>query len=160
MIVPSYDEKAIARFWSYVDRRGKDECWPWKRATPGAGYGEFSAGGVRVKAHRAAVFITQGKIPEGMMVDHICRNRACVNPRHLRVVSPRVNSIENSTSFAAINAAKTHCPQGHLLAGDNLVASAKTRKCRACFRVKQAERNRRYRARKRQGSLFDTEAAA
>lgn len=158
MNVPHYNAKEVARFWSYVDKRSTDACWPWLRATPAPGYGEFSGGGTRVKAHRASFYINIGPIPDGMVIDHVCRNRACVNPAHLRAVDHRTNSIENSTSFAARNAQKTHCPKWHVLAGSNLVPSQKTRKCRICLNERQVLRNRRRRALAK-GNLFAGEAA-
>jgi hypothetical protein len=82
-------------------------------------------------------------LPDGMVVDHTCRNRKCVNPNHLRLVSNRTNLIENSEAIAAKNRAKTHCSHGHSLAGENVFLRADGgRGCRAC----RAEYHRRRRS--------------
>jgi hypothetical protein len=60
-----------------------------------------------------------GAIPEGLFIDHKCRTRCCVNPAHLRAVSPTVNVLENSVGFAATNLAKTHCANGHEFTAEN-----------------------------------------
>ena len=150
----TYGSEAVTRFWRYVGKGGPDECWPWLRATPAPGYGEFSAEGGRTKAHRASYIINVGPVPAGLVIDHTCRNRACVNPAHLRAVDMRTNAVENSASFAAVNAAQTHCPQGHALTPDNLVQSQPTRKCRTCHNARVQDRKRRI----RQGNLFEVAA--
>jgi len=69
-------------FWERVDRRGNDECWPWKRNCSKLGYGQGSYKGV-YPAHRAAYAIAKGAIPSGLCVRHTCDNPACCNPDHL-----------------------------------------------------------------------------
>lgn len=86
---PVLTKRDIERFWSKVDRRGTDECWPWTtRSTDGHGYGIFSIGGFRkakmYKAHRLAYLIEHGSIPAGLGVLHSCDNPPCCNPAHLR----------------------------------------------------------------------------
>ena len=81
-----YDEKALARFWSKVDVRGPDECWPWK-APASSGYGRFWNGSKTVLAPRVALELTLGRqlLPR-MDACHkpvVCHNRACCNPAHL-----------------------------------------------------------------------------
>lgn len=77
----------VARFWSKVDVRGPDECWPWLAAVDGDGYGRFSHGGrgaPQARASRFAYACEHGPIPEGASVLHSCDNPPCCNPRHLR----------------------------------------------------------------------------
>ncbi|EJM9281408.1 HNH endonuclease [Salmonella enterica] len=94
------------RFWEKVDKRGDDECWIWLGATiqPGGGrhikpqiYGKIAgprtpAGRVFWSSHRLSWFLKYGDIPPGMLVDHKCHNTLCVNPSHLRLVTPKQNS--------------------------------------------------------------------
>jgi hypothetical protein len=77
---------ALDRFWTKVDVRGQDECWPWLACTQN-GYGQFRVHPKQVKAHRFAYEHLVGPIPAGMVIDHLCSNRACVNPDHLESVT-------------------------------------------------------------------------
>lgn len=118
------------RFWSKVDRRGPDECWPWLASTSW-GYGEFSLGGKLRKAHRVAYEDQVGPIPAGLTIDHLCRNESCVNPRHLEPVTMRENTMRG-TGPTATNARKTVCKRGHPYTPENTYRSAKGRECRVC----------------------------
>lgn len=126
--------------------RGDDECWPWAgRINRTTGYGTAGAEGY---AHRWVYATHVAPIPEGMTIDHVGHNfagRCCVNWHHMEVVTRTVNSMRGGSPIAN-NARKTHCPQGHPLAGDNLIVRvrqdrAPTRECRTC---KRASENRRY----------------
>lgn len=89
-------------------------CWLWFGALTEKGYGILRLGtGRALAAHRLAWELANGPIPDGLVVDHTCRVRCCVNPAHLRAVTARVNALENSVGFAAVNANKTHCSNGH-----------------------------------------------
>ena len=86
---------AEQRFWAKVVKRPYG-CWEWTGAQDGHGYGHFNAGGGRgkckyVKAYRWAYEHTVGPIPMGMHADHMCHNKICVNPAHIRIVQPRSN---------------------------------------------------------------------
>lgn len=139
------------RFWDLVDVRGPDECWPWTASTSGvSGYGKFSLNGESVGAHKFAFICTYGPLPASKpIVDHLChhhtgcerRNCAhilCCNPRHLgaRTQSDNINS--SDTHLAAINARKTHCPQGHSYAEHGFRNNRGQRQCRICVNARRA----------------------
>lgn len=89
----------IDRFWQKVDTTG--DCWMWTGSLNGKGYGVFwDADAVRlVLAHRYGYELAKGTIPDGLVVDHTCRQRACVHPDHLDAVTTREN---NHRMFDAI----------------------------------------------------------
>lgn len=139
-----------SRFWPKVDASG--DCWLWTAALNDAGYGIFTVKrGDRsrnVRAHRWIWEHLVGPIPEGHEVDHLCLNKACVNPDHLEPVTAQENMLRGPT-IAARNARKTHCPHGHPYNGDNLKwercktsASGWTRKCRTCREAQSKARIR------------------
>jgi hypothetical protein len=120
------------RFWEKVNKRGPDECWPWTAAVGKHGYGVLGVGPHKTTtAPRFAYELLVGPIPKGLTIDHLCRNRLCVNPNHLEVVT-RGENVLRGESVPAQNARKTHCKRGHLLAGDNLIITSQGRRCRAC----------------------------
>ncbi|KKL96846.1 hypothetical protein LCGC14_1840390 [marine sediment metagenome] len=131
------------RFFSHVQKTSG--CWLWTASRDKNGYGAFSyrrrKQGVNrsLRAHRWAYEHLVGPIPKGYLIDHICRIPACVNPAHLRTVTPRENTILNSRSHQARNAAKTHCKRGHPLSGPNVWIHTRKdrpgcmeRRCRRC----------------------------
>jgi len=112
-------------------------CWVWQGGRGGYenSYGTFFNGERTERAHRWAYRTWVGDIPPGMTLDHLCRVRLCVNPRHLEPVTKRVNTLRSPNAVSAVNARKTHCPQGHPLSGRNLYRDpANRRVCRACAR--------------------------
>lgn len=120
------------RFWSYVEK--SDGCWRWLGFIGKEGYGRFGArkGTTSTLAHRVSYELSVGPIPQGLEIDHLCRNRACVNPSHLEPVTREIN-IRRGISPAARHAKKTHCIRGHEFTVDNIYWGPKNaRHCRTC----------------------------
>lgn len=127
-------------------RAGASGCWDWQGRLNNAGYGHMSVrydeGMKTVLAHRMSYEAFVGPIPDGLVIDHLCRNRTCVNPAHLEPVTSRENILRSPIAVAAKNARKTHCPQGHPYDGANLYVLPSTggRYCRACMSAYGARR--------------------
>jgi hypothetical protein len=133
-MVRAVDSSAADRFWGKVRKGPGAACWPWAASLTEHGYGRFYYRGRVMMAHRFSWLLAHGPVADGLMLDHLCRNRRCVNPAHLEVVTNRENLLRGET-FAARNAEKTHCPQGHSLSGPNLyVCPRGKRQCRSCRR--------------------------
>lgn len=114
------------------------------------GYGRAAGNSLRILVHRYVWERDVGPIPEGMEIDHQCRNRLCCNPGHLRVVTHKVNATENSLSVGAKNKVKTHCPAGHPYDEKNTRISRKGgRVCRACHKQQNHESYHRVTKRKK-----------
>lgn len=96
---------------SKVEKR--NDCWLWQGQLDKDGYGTFYLRRVGRRAHRVGWYMLNGEIPEGMVVNHVCGHRNCVNPQHLDLLTPRENALKDSRSLGAINARKVHCPEGH-----------------------------------------------
>ncbi len=141
--MPSIEE----RFWSKVNKNGPlwngTPCWEWQGTRYHDEYGQFSIGGRKVRAHRFSYEYFKGPIPEGLEPDHLCRNHACVNPRHLETVSRSVNLRRGiGPALAALRqTAKTHCPHGHEYTESNTYGWNGWRHCRACRRNRDRGRN-------------------
>lgn len=132
---------ALDRFAAKYRIDPETGCWVWTGATKSNGYGSFGAGGRggTVYAHRWSYEHHVGPIADGLHVDHLCRNRACVNPAHLEPVTARVNLLRGE-GVTASRAAQTHCKRGHPYDEANTYVKPNgSRDCRACRRIRRAD---------------------
>jgi len=114
-----------------------EKCWTWLGSKYQNGYGKLGRAGVM--AHRIAYELTKGDVPPDMCLDHLCKNRLCVNPDHLEVVT-LVENVMRGDSQHAVNARKTHCIRGHAFTKENtyIRKDRNTRSCKECARMTNA----------------------
>jgi hypothetical protein len=137
----SLRRKIEDRFWEKVDK--SNNCWNWIGAITRDGYGAFQVTSKKtIRAHRLSFEMSKGMIPVGLVLDHICNNKKCVNPEHLRAVTNWEN-IKRSNAICSVNARVTHCPKGHPYDDVNTYHLPKGgRGCKAC-RLQVRIKNRR-----------------
>jgi len=135
-------KKRLARIYSKIVIDKDSQCWNWQGPLRD-GYGRIYWKGKTIQAHRWFYNQKFGNLPDWKQkgdpeIDHICRNRACVNPDHLRVVSVKENILAG-LGPTAINARKTVCKHGHSLVPDN----RGHRKCKTCNTIYMSSEKRR-----------------
>lgn len=139
-LLPVLSEKQLETFEAKFLPEPNSGCWLWHGSTTGRGYGGVRIDGKYYQAHRVSYFIRNGKIPDGLVLDHLCRVRCCVNPDHLEPVTDKVN-LGRSPFFYS-----KHCPHGHLFDEENTyIRKSGRRDCRGCQRLS----SRRFSARKK-----------
>jgi len=125
----------LRRFWSLIE---VSDCWDWRGRIDRDGYGRYGKRGVL--AHRVTWTLLVGPIPDGYHVDHLCRNKGCVNPDHLEPVTAGTNVRRTPPGMKGrhhnrVNSRKTECMRGHPLSGQNLyVTPSGYRNCKTCRR--------------------------
>lgn len=133
-----YMPSPAERFWPRVNKTST--CWLWTGSRGEYGHAVFKLGDNNVPAYRFAWEQLRGPIPEGKVLDHLCRVPWCVNPDHLQPVDNGENVLRG-IGPGAINKRKTHCKRGHEFAGANLrIAPDGSRVCRDCERQKVKRR--------------------
>jgi len=145
------------RFWKKVNKNGPipdycpdlGRCWLWTASINAKGYGTLGSKNGSTLAHRISMELNGWVVKSGMQIDHLCRVRSCVNPKHLEVVTPKINC-HRGYGPTALHARKTHCPQGHPYSDENTYlyiggVHKGNRQCRICGR----RRSREYLARKK-----------
>lgn len=125
------------RFWVKV--RKTADCWEWTAWRDRHGYGGVRVNGRLIGAHVVSYELCVSPVPDGLELDHLCRNRSCVRPSHLEPVTKLENGLRGQ-SRPAVNARKTHCEAGHPFSGDNLLVVSGSpgrtrRRCKVCDRV-------------------------
>lgn len=140
VILDGMDEKATARFWASVEKT--DTCWRWRQRLIPTGYGQFNINGEFLYAHRVAYELTGRVIPDGYVIDHLCRNRWCVNPDHLEAVTQRENCRRGRLGQHRgprgkygkhLPKGSLYCRRGHLRTAETVYLSPKGHAdCRVC----------------------------
>jgi len=117
----------------------KDGCWEWQGSINSHGYGQWTRGG---RAYKVLFEMIRFKVAKDLQLDHLCRNKLCVNPAHLEPVTPRENQHRSPITLATKNSSKTHCPYGHEYNEVNTYnrPNGKGRKCRVCNKLNERKR--------------------
>jgi hypothetical protein len=118
----------------HVALDAESDCWLWTGRLDKDGYGVVGHKGADRRAHRASYEALRGSIPPGLVIDHLCRVRNCINPDHMEPVTNAVNVLRGE-GWAAKQARQTSCKRGHPFAGANLFYCRGSRRCRACHRA-------------------------
>jgi len=111
-------------------------CWEWRGAVSSSGYGSAWADQRAQSAHRVTYELLMGPIPEGLQIDHLCRNKICCNPSHLEPVTCRENNLRRPGVH------KSHCIHGHELTPENTIVKPRPsgrpiRNCRVCANARR-----------------------
>jgi len=119
-------------------------CWEWQGKTTSFGYGCMGLNKKLIYVHRFAYEHYIGSIPQGLQIDHLCRNPKCANPAHLEAVTASENVLRSTapTVSAKRNSSKTHCPYGHQYSSENTYHYHNQRFCRQCQRDRRKSKKR------------------
>jgi len=138
---PKAIARAELRFWSKV--RKTDDCWEWTGYRQSGGYGRLYLQGGVALAHRFSYGLLVGEIPQGLEIDHLCRNTSCVNPDHLEAVTHQENMMRSANGYGLTGKCR---PMGHEMTAKNTyITPAGARSCRTCKALKSVH----YKAKRR-----------
>ena len=140
--IVGFTQKQINNFYSHIKFNKETECWDWQADKDKDGYGMFGLKFGR-RAHRISLLIHGIKLIDGLQVDHLCKNKSCVNPEHLEQVTNLENIKRADYQVTMHNAGKTHCKRRHPLSGYNLIIKkGNKRNCRICRNLMENIRRR------------------
>ncbi len=129
-------QPAMERFQAKVEVQG-DGCWLWTGCLYPTGYACFNVNGKTTRAHRFIYETIVGEIPPDLQLDHVCFNKACVNPFHLEIVTNQENTQRYYRKYL------THCPQGHPYTAENTYFNSRGhRQCRVCLKASKTKYNK------------------
>lgn len=129
----------IERILKHVSVSASTGCWNWTACKDRDGYGKITVDRSGKRAQRVSYEAFRGPIPSGLFTDHLCRNRACVNPWHLEPVTHTINQRRGNT-ISSQYFGKTHCKRGHEFTPENTKPTPKGfRSCRTCYQMKSIE---------------------
>ncbi len=145
--LPDARPEAVAVFVAKINEHGPNGCWTWNGCVGDHGYSRINSRFYwATYAHRAAYMLFVGPIPKGLLIDHLCRNRACCNPDHLEPVTQRENTRRSplmGQSFK-VQSLKSHCVNGHPRTEDNIYRDSRgCGQCRTCRKNRQQEARQR-----------------
>ena len=135
----------IERLISKVDWKSEGSCWDWLGTINEYGYPKISIENHPRRAHRISYEAFIGPIPKGLDLDHLCRNRKCINPKHLEPVTRKENLNRSPITFwrggqttAKIKKSRTHCKHGHEWSEENTyIHTYGWRVCRECKKIQE-----------------------
>lgn len=136
-------EDPLIRFRRHYAVDADSECWNWIADVTAEGYGIFKISRPVRRAwpaHRWSYTHLVGEVDDVLHIDHLCRNRRCVNPDHLEPVTCRENLLRSPITLASMNLAKTHCVRGHEFTPENTYRPPKaprSRHCIACRKLRK-----------------------
>lgn len=129
-----------------------EPCWISSQQSKSDGYVQVGIKGKLVYLHRLMYETFNGKIPKGLVLDHLCKERSCCNPNHLEPVTQKINTIRGNTGLH--NKIKTHCPAGHEYTIENILYRKNGRDCRVCHRIRGRKYMRNKRLNKKIGCVI------
>ena len=128
-----YHKNAKLRILLKIKINKINGCWMWNGSISPKGYGQIHYKGTTITAHRLSYILFIGSLTPGLELDHLCRNRGCVNPKHLEEVTHHENCKRGEAG--KYNTIKTHCPKGHEYSKKNTRIQRGGRLCIECRRV-------------------------